>query len=496
VPADGESVVAVGGRRTAHLLPLATGKPENPAAWMVRMDREGAVGPDPVRVLQLDGPAAQVYDLTQGRPAGPPLQHGKSVILAAFSPDGRRVVTTARDWTARVWDAATGKPLAPPLRHEGPVKWAAFSADGQRLLTETDDGIVRLWDLASREVVGSLPPRAGTGPAAVSPDGRLVAAADRAGVVWVRDALSGKLLHGPWGLARPVTALTFSPDARHVLAAGERGARVWDAVTGQPVTPVLPHAGPVQQLLFTPDGSRAVVLGPEHVLEVYDAATGAVQSSRPLGRPVPLHGLVLTPDGRSMVVGRTVQAVTLCDVVSGVLRAGPFRHAGRVSMTAVSPDGKRLAVATTDGSAFLWDVATGRPAAPPLQHGSPLRLVAFSGDGRRLVTVAEDHTARTWDVPTGQPVTPLLPHGEPVTFAGLSPDGGRLVACARNGAGRVWDLRPDPRPVEDLVRLTQRLSGQSLDGPSGGLESRHYGLRGAWPDLRARYPQEFTLSAP
>ncbi len=40
---------------------------------------------------------------------------------AAFSPDGRRVVTASDDKTARVWDAATGLPISPPMKHEDNV---------------------------------------------------------------------------------------------------------------------------------------------------------------------------------------------------------------------------------------------------------------------------------------------------------------------------------------------------------------------------------------
>src|SRR5205807_9901064 len=56
---------------------------------------------------------------------------------AAFSPDGRLVVTASADKTARVWDAATGEPVTPPLKHGAEVTRASFSPDGRRLFTIT-----------------------------------------------------------------------------------------------------------------------------------------------------------------------------------------------------------------------------------------------------------------------------------------------------------------------------------------------------------------------
>ncbi len=182
--------------------------------------------------------------------------------------------------------------------------------------------------------------------------------------------------------------------------------------------------------------------------------------------------------------------MTLRDVDTGILRAGPFRHSGLVTATALCPDGKRLAVASADGSAVLWDVATGRQAAA-LPHGQPLRQVAFSGDGRRLVTVAENHTVRVWDVVTGQPVSPLLTHAEPIVQASLAADGRRLAVRGKTGA--VWDLSPDARPVDELVLLPRLLSGQILDAHSGGFEPLDaVNLKEIWSGMRARYLQELA----
>src|SRR5262249_26143286 len=80
---------------------------------------------------------------------GEPLRgHEGSVSSAAFSPDGKRIITASSDKTARLWDAETGKQIGEPFRgHEGPVSRAAFSPDGKRIVTVSDDTTPRLWDV-------------------------------------------------------------------------------------------------------------------------------------------------------------------------------------------------------------------------------------------------------------------------------------------------------------------------------------------------------------
>ncbi len=61
--------------------------------------------------------------------------HTDCVRSAAFSPDGRRIVTASDDRTAKVWDSATGKEIASLNGHTSSVWSAAFSPDGRRIVT-------------------------------------------------------------------------------------------------------------------------------------------------------------------------------------------------------------------------------------------------------------------------------------------------------------------------------------------------------------------------
>ena len=65
---------------------------------------------------------ARLWDAETGREIATLKGHEGSVLSAAFSPDGKRVVTASYDNTARVWDAETGREIATLKGHEGSVR--------------------------------------------------------------------------------------------------------------------------------------------------------------------------------------------------------------------------------------------------------------------------------------------------------------------------------------------------------------------------------------
>jgi WD40 repeat protein/serine/threonine protein kinase len=149
---DGQRVVTAGADGTVRLWELAaapdeTGAEKRPAA------SAATTSPDGRRSLKYGGGGStvEILDVATGAPLGPPLRHGSRVTRAAFSSDGRLIVTASDDNTARVWDAARGVPLLAPLEHKGTVLDAAFSPDDRYLITAAEDHSARVWDVATGE---------------------------------------------------------------------------------------------------------------------------------------------------------------------------------------------------------------------------------------------------------------------------------------------------------------------------------------------------------
>ena len=116
--------------------------------------------------------------------------HTSYVASAAFSPDGKRIVSASRDHTVRIWDAQTGKQIGDPLEgHADCVASAAFSPDGKRIVSASWDHTVRIWDAQTGKPI-DIPLNGHTDlvcPAAFSPDGRRIVLASRDHTVRIGD---------------------------------------------------------------------------------------------------------------------------------------------------------------------------------------------------------------------------------------------------------------------------------------------------------------------
>ena len=151
--------------------------------------------------------------------------HGDGVWSAAYSPDGRRIVTASFDQTARIWDADTAKQLAVLSGHGDAVVSAAWSPDGRRIVTASFDHTARIWDAAAGVQLAVLSGHGdGVWSAAWSPDGRRIVttSADQTARIWDANVLADLDAQVAWSQAAKIDDLSdpersrlgLLPDAR------------------------------------------------------------------------------------------------------------------------------------------------------------------------------------------------------------------------------------------------------------------------------------------
>jgi WD40 repeat protein len=134
----------------------------------------------------------------------------------------------------QIWDVSRGARVG-PLPHKGGYEMAAFSPDGRWLVTSTR-GEFRFWEVGTWELKHRLPrhPGAIRGPVAFTSDGRLMALAHARHLIHLidlRDAASPKhlaTLELPPGL-NDIAGLSLSPDGTRLAVDTEANLLcLWD----------------------------------------------------------------------------------------------------------------------------------------------------------------------------------------------------------------------------------------------------------------------------
>jgi WD40 repeat protein/predicted Ser/Thr protein kinase len=424
---------------------------------------------------------ARICSLAGSQGLAPPLRHAARIHHLHFAPDGNRLVTASEDGTARVWDAQSGQPLTPSIKHPNAVVWAEFSPDGKRIATVSlqdaqiaqrhteaghRDGLAR-----ARELLGGGQPSA----ALATADAPTTAAEDRrtprpgglsegawvsAARVW--DAATGQPLT-PW-MEHPLPIFTaqFSPDGRLLLTASwGHSIRLWRTETGQSLTTLPEFRGGVRAADFSPD-SRWVLASDDNLVRIWDLATG-----QPLGDPLAYDDLVMAaqfnPTGNRVLTscldgflrvsnarsgrqhmqwrfGEGLEGVQqLRDSGTGRLRAPIGRENQWGRCAEWSPEAQRVAAAGEDCLVKVWGLPGPKGLGEWIAHDRTVIATTFSPDGLRLLTRSAEGVARVWDVLPGRGLPVVLPTADALERAQFSPDGRRVVTADASGSVCVWD---------------------------------------------------------
>jgi WD40 repeat protein len=382
------------------------------------------------------------------------IRHSRGAISsAAYSGDGRRVMTLGTDKTATVSDARTGR-LISRIGYGTNLTTADLSRDGRIVVTAGDDDTVRLWNASNGRRLATFdnPKLSGAWLDPTNPRRSVAVGSDGGLRIWRLGARVPLVLrrHGA-----PLTQAAFSPNGKLVAAIGvSRDAWLFDARTGAPLHTLQGHSDTIDALAWSRDSRRLVTGGNDDWWRVWDVATG----SAPYGNQDsgPISAVALSPDG-SRVATASGNHASLWTTARAVPISRLEGHSGAVTGVDFNRDGRLLVTSSTDGTARVWNLATRTTLTELRGNGGAVSSAVFSPDGRFVLTASDDRTARIWDVDTGlalwthtSAVTDarFALHGKIVATGGL--DQAVTFSNARTGEFLATLRTPQDGPVHSI----------------------------------------------
>ncbi|HEX5397846.1 MAG TPA: protein kinase [Verrucomicrobiae bacterium] len=220
--------------------------PAKVSAWCFAPDSQSVLTVDQQgQVAQWRGPDFQQAELLMTLPTGTGLG-------PLFSKDGRFLAAGSTKGIVQVWDVTRKVLRRQWTNSTGVIGSVQFLPGGDELLTLAETGhLIQEWDLTTGLELQSWAAPRNVNCGAVSPDGRMAAAAGDGGFL--------RNLSGQSGVNRSLDILeagraAFSPDGRLLVVTSHLGYfRLWNTASGQEEMTLTPA---IHGVVFSPDGKR------------------------------------------------------------------------------------------------------------------------------------------------------------------------------------------------------------------------------------------------
>ena len=217
------------------------------------------------------------------------------------------------------------------------------------------------------------------------------------------------------GFREEVSAVTFTRDGRHLIAAGGAAGQFGEVA----VASVLPWDKAAE---------------PADVVQL-------VEIRRWQAHQDAVYSVAVSPDGVTIATASYDRGIKLWDLETGRERAALKDHTGAVYSVAFSPDGKLLATASADFSVKIWDVVTGDRLYTLSDALDYVYAVAFHPSGHQIASAGADKRIRIWNISydSGTLVRSSFAHEGAVIGLRYAPDGKRSYSSGQDRQVKVWD---------------------------------------------------------
>lgn len=345
----------------------------------------------------------RVWDMTKNLPTHSPviLRGPTGVNSADLSADDRWLAVGYGSGALGVWDLH--EPAKPPAlfrKHDRRILNTKISPNGRWVVTTSEDNSAKLLDRESGQPPELLAEGiTGLGSVAISPDGEWAAVGLNDSAVLLRELAGSGETRIIKGLPSPASSLAFREDSQ-VLAMGCRDGNVAVVKLAEPDAIQLSphrHNGHIRGLSFV-EGERLASFGGQQAVLWNDNSDKA---PRMFHNDEGFQTSTTSRSGRWLASGGWDTRVRLWDTESDgdepIILQG---HSGAIDGCVISADDRWLVTSSRDETVMMWDLSDPASNSPIVLHGhsGTIAVAMFTHSGDRLITGGNGSTVRVWDL--------------------------------------------------------------------------------------------------
>ena len=383
-----------------------------------------------------------------GRLAIPPVAGDR----IAIATGGGLIAIGGEDKRVRLWDAANDRELASVDTPEA-VRSLALSADGKILVASSyaldpkareNKGSVLVWNIPEGKSVSRWPESSNR--VAVSPDGKLVAAARGGGRIALHDSATGKLVQDFGAAAATYPFVEFTQDGLSLVAGSNTGnVSIWEVASGRQRFEKTGHTSGITGVHVLPSG-EFLTSGMDGFVRTWSATGNELKSFVAETRGV--SGMLASGDGKTVFTIGNASAfrVRAWNRATGEkLREYELNLSESLAPFSLASNGKTLAVGFAASGIHLLDIETFKLLGKlPMKPGDTIAMpmsLAFAADGRLISREGDRY--HIWDVDKATILKSVeirrstsAARGPLPGLLSVSPDGTRFAAPSFNRAGK------------------------------------------------------------